>query len=54
MSPGLPQPGLVFNATPIALLFRVTATPKDVYESLARDGFAGYEKKQLGYLPKAP
>ena len=29
-------------------------TPKDIYEALARDGFAKYEKKQLAFLFKTP
>lgn len=30
------------------------ATPRDVYDSVARDGFAKYTKKQLAYLFKTP
>jgi hypothetical protein len=29
-------------------------TPKDIYETLAHDGFSKYEKKQLAYLFKTP
>ena len=29
-------------------------TPKDIYEALAKDGFAKFEKKQLAYLLKTP